>query len=145
MSLNTHHIQVRARNTDPITSRLAANELEKQQTHLQQSVERVLELLLELGPVADFELRKVFLRLFGGSDSLPTKARQWAREKGLVRNSGRMSTNPKSGRKCVVWELGRDECYLEYTFVTCPTCGHKSRETNDRVLRAHSGVHTYLK
>lgn len=115
----------RARSSDPETSHQAAFQFTQEQTTAQRSVLTVVEILLKCGPKSDFELRELWPRYWGEdkwSFTLPSKARHWAREAGLVKHDG---YTEHEGRKVRRWAIGRDpwvdqrEC--------CPTCGRPMR------------------
>jgi hypothetical protein len=118
-------ISVRARRSDPETSHQAAFEFENKQAKAQRSVATVVELLRRLGHLSDFDLRDAWELAWKGkwSFTLPSKARHWARQAGLVRHDG-FTTH--EGRKVRLWTLGRDEDFLTPPEV-CPCCGQRKR------------------
>jgi hypothetical protein len=103
-------IDVVARTTDPDTSHEAAAQLELDQTRLARSVQTVVDILAG-APLHDFDIRALWPRYWSGpfSDSLPCKARHWAREQGLVRFAG---YGAHHGRKVRLWARGRDHQFL---------------------------------
>jgi hypothetical protein len=108
----TEHIDVRARSTDPETSKQAAFEFELNQSKAQRSVATVVDILTAHGPLTDFDIRSKWETYWGGahwSYTLPSKARHWARQKGLVKHEGFGTHN---GRRVRVWALGRDDDFL---------------------------------
>jgi hypothetical protein len=105
-------IKVIARTEDPDTSHEAANDLEKDQPKLQRSVTAIARLLASYGPMTDFAIASHWAEVWPEkySESLPRKARHWAREAGLVCRDGYGSHN---GRRVIMWGLGKDESFLE--------------------------------
>lgn len=118
-------ISVRARNTDPETSHQAALAFEDDQPKAQRSILCVVEILRSYGPLSDFEIRDVWSKYWGDrkwSFTLPSKARHWAREAGLVKHNG---YGKHQGRRVRLWALGRDEVPLK---MRCECCGQKIKE-----------------
>lgn len=116
------HIDVRARNTDPETSHQAALAFEDDQPKAQRSVACVVLILKCHGALSDFEIRELWSEYWGPkpwSFTLPSKARHWAREAGLVKHSG-LGTH--QGRRVRLWDLGRDETLL-VPAAKCECCG----------------------
>ncbi len=115
--------RVIARTGDPETSQDAAEELNRDPDRLTRSIQTVVTLLGQYGPMTDFDIRAHWSEAWDGgfSFTLPCKARHWAREAGLVKWAGRNEPNPTSGYAVRVWELGRDESFLQR--VACPVCG----------------------
>ena len=114
-----NRIAVRARTTDPETSHQAALDFDGNQNKASLSVACVVMILKAYGPLSDFAIRDAWTEFWGSrawSFTLPSKARHWAREQGLVKHAG-FSTH--QGRKVRTWELGRDEAFLE----PAPRCG----------------------
>ena len=104
-------VTVRARATDPDTSREAAAAFEADEAKGARSVRTVVEILRRTGPLSDFQIRAKWAAAWAGpfSDSLPCKARHWARQQGLVQLVG----HGKHGRRKVqMWHLGADAKYL---------------------------------
>ena len=117
------HIKVRARDTDPDTSHEAAAAFEGDQTKAAGSVQTVVRILANHGPLTDFEISEYWPMYWAApfSYSLPSKARHWAREQGLVKRVGYGSHNK---RKVILWGLGKDELTEP---VCCPTCERFTR------------------
>lgn len=132
--LTFEDIKVRARTYDPTTSHEAAVALEAEQSRLHRAVDVVLELLKVQGPLADFEISPQFYEQVNGVPHLHKMARHWARQKGLVKDTGEKRVNPASNRKGIVWDLGEDKAFLSYELVRCSECGHVSRELKDPYL-----------
>lgn len=114
-------IEAHARKADPDTSHAAAAELRKDQSKLQRSVAVAVGILSAHGPLSDFQIRARWGTHWGGpfSDSLPCKARHWARQAGLVKHDG---YGKHQGRKVRLWAVGRDVAYLEDQTLRCPHC-----------------------
>lgn len=131
-----------AHTDDPETSHAAAATLNEDPARLTRAIAAVVELLTAHGPLTDFDLREHWREAWDGgfSYTLPCKARVWAREAGQVRWSGHHAKNPTSGYTVRVWELGRDDPYLERA--RCPTCGrpnlirklHRKGKSHDDVV-----------
>jgi hypothetical protein len=122
-------IEVHARKGDPETSHTAAAELAKDQTKLQRSVATVVAILQASEPVrlTDFQIRDKWAGWWHSakfSDSLPCKARHWARQAGLVRHDGYGKHN---GRKVRLWALGADVAFLADERMRCPHCNGTGR------------------
>lgn len=106
------YIHVRARSTDPDTSHEAAAQLNKEPSRLNKSVKTVVAILSESPfPLSDFQIRDSWDKHWIGSWSftLPSKARHWAREEGLVKHDGYGRHN---GRRVRLWAIGRDDAFL---------------------------------
>lgn len=106
------YIHVRARSTDPDTSHEAAAQLNKEPSRLNKSVKTVVAILSESPfPLSDFQIRDRWDKHWIGSWSftLPSKARHWAREEGLVKHDGYGRHN---GRRVRLWAFGRDDAFL---------------------------------
>lgn len=114
---------VRARTTDPETSQQAAFDFEQDQQKVARSVSTVVRILSDRPDSTDFEIREAWSRYWEGSWSftLPSKARHWAREQGLVRHSGFGSHN---GRRVRTWALGYE---LVSEPERCECCGQVIR------------------
>jgi hypothetical protein len=115
-------IQISARSTDPDTSHEAAKEFESNQDKAQRSVATVVLIMKENGSLTDFELLKFWPNYWGNlfSESLPRKARGWARAAGLVMLDGEGLNN---GRRVKKWGLGVDAKFIEsQQKVKCPCC-----------------------
>lgn len=114
-------IQVHARKADPDTSHLAAAALASDQSKLQRSVAVAVGIIAEHGPLSDFEIRSRWPTHWPGpfSDSLPCKARHWARQAGLVKHEG---YGKHQGRKVRLWAVGRDADFLADQSLRCPHC-----------------------
>lgn len=84
------HVTVRARKRDPETSREAAGALDQQQPKLQRSVAVAVQILKDHGPQDDFGLAEKWADYWPEpfSESLPRKARHWAKEAGKVKHDG---------------------------------------------------------
>lgn len=125
-------IDVRARKKDPETSHLAAAELDADQPKLQRSVSTVVAILRANEPLrlSDFQIRERWGKWWGDkfSDSLPCKARHWARQAGLVRHDGH---GKHQGRRVRLWALGRDVEFLAGERQRCPHCGGTGRVAPD--------------
>lgn len=122
-----NQISVRARTFDPETSHQAALDFENNQTKAQRSVACVVLILKDHGLLSDFQIRELWSTYWGPgvwSYTLPSKARHWAREKGLVKHGG---FGTHQGRKVRLWELGRDELFLEPA-EKCECCGQIIRK-----------------
>lgn len=97
-------IAVRARSSDPSTSKQAAAILESNQGRVSFSVEIVIQILRRYGPVlSDFDIRNHWgeFMLAKWSEGLPRMARLWAQRKNLVEQCGEGVHN---GRKCRLWK-----------------------------------------
>ena len=118
------NISVKARKFDPVTSKQAA--LDFTQTKAQKSVATVVAILSEFGPLTDFEIRDRWANHWEGpwSYTLPSKARHWAREAGLVKQSG---YGEHQTRQVIRWTTGTDSEYLA-SVSTCPCCGQKVKK-----------------
>lgn len=95
--------KVRARRRDPETSHAAAKAFKSDTAS--RSVQVVCQLLKNAKrPVTDFEIAANWIFAWGGpfSESLPRKARHWAREAGLVEHAGFAIHN---GRRVRTWRL----------------------------------------
>ncbi len=127
----TRPVRVIARSTDPETSHEAAAALEHCQTRLQRSVQTVVAILKSRGePMSDFEIGDCWPLWWGGdlfSESLPRKARHWARQAGLVRRAG---YGEHQKRKVLLWDVGRDEDFLAERTV-CECCGRPMTPKDD--------------
>ena len=79
-----------ARRNDPDTSQEAAVALAAQQAKLQRSVQTVVAILKDHGELTDFRLSELWPGYWPEpfSESLPRKARHWAREANLVEHAG---------------------------------------------------------
>ena len=120
-------IHVRARNTDPETSHQAALAFEEDQPRAQRSVACVVLILKARGPLSDFGIRDVWSEFWGAkawSFTLPSKARHWARQQGLVKHSG---FGKHQGRQVRLWSLGRDDMFLTPA-KRCECCGQPIRK-----------------
>lgn len=120
--IGMNHITVRARNTDPETSHQAALDFEGNQSKASLSVACVVLILQARGPMTDFGLRDAWTQFWGSrawSFTLPSKARHWAREQGLVKHAG---FGTHQGRRVRLWALGRDDKFLEPA-PRCECCG----------------------
>jgi hypothetical protein len=97
-----------ARATDPDTSHAAAKEFNADKAKKSNSVKTVIAILAEHGTLTDFQIRALWPTYWGPhfSDSLPCKARHWARLAGEVRHVG-YSTH--QGRKVRTWEIGKEK------------------------------------
>lgn len=94
---------VRARRRDPETSKEAAAAFAPKSA--QRSVETVVQLLREAGrPLSDFEIAARWASYWGAaySESLPRKARHWAREANRVKHDG---YGEHQGRKVRLWSI----------------------------------------
>lgn len=123
-----NHVTVRARTTDPETSHQAALDFEGNQNKASLSVACVVMILKAYGPLSDFAIRDAWTEFWGSkawSFTLPSKARHWAREQGLVKHAG-FSTH--QGRKVRTWSLGRDEAFLAPA-PRCECCGQVIRKS----------------
>lgn len=120
-------VRVRARKTDPETSHQAALEFEQDQTKAQRSVATVAEMILKHGPMTDFQIREYWPRFWIGSWSytLPSKARHWARQAGIIKHVG---FGQHQGRRVRLWGMGRDNEFLAPPEL-CPHCGHPMKPT----------------
>lgn len=115
-------IHVRARTTDPETSHQAALDFEGKQTKAQRSVSCVVLILKDHGPMSDFDLRNHWDAYWGPnrwSFTLPSKARHWARQQGLVKHTG---FGEHQGRRVRLWGLGLDENLFKPA-PRCECCG----------------------
>lgn len=120
------HVSVRARTSDPETSKQAALDFENNQSKAQRSVACVVLILKDHGALSDFQIRELWASYWGAaawSYTLPSKARHWAREAGLVKHAG---FGEHQGRQVRVWNLGRDDIFLQPETV-CECCGQKIR------------------
>jgi hypothetical protein len=119
-------ISVRARRSDPETSHQAALDFESNQPKAQMSVACVMLILKQYGkPMSDFQIREVWPKFWGKAYSytLPSKARHWAREAGLVKHDG---FGVHYGRQVRTWSIGRDNLFLTPDAI-CECCGQKIR------------------
>ena len=119
-------IEVRARNTDPETSHQAALDFEGNQSKAQRSVACVTLILKDHGALSDFAIRDLWAAYWGSpawSYTLPSKARHWAREQGLVKHDG---FGEHQGRRVRLWALGRDDTFLQPPCI-CSECGQTIR------------------
>ena len=93
-----------ARQTDPETSHEAAAAFDGSKAA--RSIQTVTR-ILATGPMTDFQIRDAWTANWQGpwSFTLPSKARHWARQAGLVRHAGFAQHN---GRKVRTWELGKE-------------------------------------
>jgi hypothetical protein len=101
-----------ARRSDPETSHAAAAEVTAKDT-AQRSVKAVVTLLRAAGePLNDFQIHSLWPEVWDGpfSESLPRKARHWAREAGEVMHAG---FGQHQGRRVRVWTVGRDGEFLK--------------------------------
>lgn len=115
-------ILISARTTDPETSHDAHEAFGQQRA--EKAMTRVVSLLREYGPMMDCEIEERFFQRWEGSRTLPGKARHWARQAGLVKDSGRTAVNPKTNHRQIVWELGEDTEFLYLLHAAkCPLCG----------------------
>lgn len=116
-------IDIRARRSDPETSHQAA--LAFDQPKAQRSVACVVLILKDGGAMTDFQIRACWTGYWGSvaSFTLPSKARHWAREQGLVKHAG---FGTHQGRRVRLWSLGRDESFLTPVEL-CPCCKQKIR------------------
>lgn len=98
----TPPVKVRARRTDPDTSREAAEALDAQKPKLQRSVETVIQILREHGPLDDFGIAEKWGAYWKApfSESLPRKARLWAGKR--VKHDGYTEHH---GRRVRRWTL----------------------------------------
>jgi len=115
-------IQVRARSTDPDTSHQAALAFESKQSKARRSVAVVVKILADHpAGLTDFEIREKWEAYWGPgwSYTLPSKARLWAREEGLVKHVGYGVNGARRVRK---WGLGNDLLQKKARRV-CPHCG----------------------
>lgn len=118
------HVTVRARNTDPETSHQAALDFENNQSQASRSIACVVLILKELGPMTDFDIRSKWESYWGTgkwSFTLPSKARHWAREQGLVKHAG---FGTHQNRRVRLWAIGRDDKFLEPA-PRCECCGQR--------------------
>jgi hypothetical protein len=116
---------LRARTSDPPTSRAAMETYEVEKVSEAMAVVRAL-LREHPGGLADFELAARFPARYGRPChvSLHQQARNQLRNRGLVRASGRLQHNPTSGMQQIVWEA----CEAAPPALhRCPTCGHVAR------------------
>ena len=121
-------IIVKARATDPETSHAAAHEFSRNQKKIQRSIDTVVTILNLHGLLSDFGIREKWAEYWGPgkwSYTLPSKARHWARGKGLVKRDGH---GIHLGRKVIMWSIGRDEAFLDESAPVCPTCGRKLKK-----------------
>lgn len=107
MSRAVKRIIVVARRNDPETSHQAAFAFSKDQKKASRSVTTAVAILEAHGPLSDFQIRALWPNFWEGpfSDSLPCKARHWAREQGLVKHIGYADHH---GRTVRTWGIGRD-------------------------------------
>lgn len=104
LAINFDAPRVRARRTDPETSRDAAAAFDAS-GKVQPSVAAVVALLKSSGlPLHDFEIAARWPSFWGRahSESLPRKARHWAKEAGLVQHEG---FGEHQGRRVRLWIL----------------------------------------
>ena len=117
-------ISVRARKSDPETSRDAADDFDSKQEKAQRSVQAVVLVLRRYGPLTDFQIQDLWSRYWEGpfSNSLPRKARHWARQAALVKHEGYGKHQGRTVRK---WALGADLAYFDEQVKAkkCPHCG----------------------
>ena len=118
------HVAVRARRDDPETSQQAAFAFEANQTNAQRSVQVVVAILKAAAhPLTDFEIAERWRDAWGSdkfSESLPRKARHWARQQGLVCHSG-FAQHGK--RRVRTWSVGADVIFHSRAPVRCTHCG----------------------
>ena len=127
---SVNHITVRARNTDPETSHQAALDFEGNQSKASLSVACVVLILQDRGPLTDFGLRDAWTEFWGSREwsfTLPSKARHWAREQGLVKHAG---FGEHQGRRVRLWALGRDDQFLAPA-PRCECCGQPIRKKEE--------------
>lgn len=100
--------RVVARTTDPETSHEAARAFDNELGKVSRSIRAAVQILTEHGELSDFDIRGLWPAYWDGpwSDSLPCKARHWARQAGLVRHVGFKKHN---GRNVRTWALGSEE------------------------------------
>jgi hypothetical protein len=121
---------LQARAGDPETSHaaMAAYDVERLKT----AADLVVRLHRAHGPLADFELKRLFDVAFDGPccDHLYRQARSAARDRGQIRDSGARTVNPETNRRQVLWEYC-DEAPL--TIRRCGECGHVLRSGKPQV------------
>jgi hypothetical protein len=118
-----------ARTSDPETSHAAAEAYDR--TRLGSAMALAVELHRAPGGLADYEYRALFAARFPGPccDHLYQQARSSARDKGLIRDSGRRARNPITQRLQVVWEA----CDAPPPAIEkCAACGHVLRRREAR-------------
>lgn len=87
---------------DPDTSRHAAERVSECLTQLQ---ERVLRLLMDLGPMTDHELHAAYVHRYGPAAYVtPAKRRGELRDQGRVADTGERRIVPTTGSLAVVWK-----------------------------------------
>lgn len=98
--------QIQARTTDPETSHEAAALVGQSQA--QRSVRAVVKILTGSGPLSDFQIRALWPSYWDGrwSFTLPSKARHWARQRGLVKHAG---YGIHEGRRVRLWAIGKED------------------------------------
>ena len=81
---------VRARKRDPETSHEAAAAFAAKEGKVQRSVQAAVAILRAHGPLTDFQISAHWAEVWPEpfSESLPRKARHWARQAGLVEHEG---------------------------------------------------------
>lgn len=90
-----------ARNTDPVTSHEAADQVQPSLNELQ---ENVLLAMVDLGPATDEDLTEYCAKLLGErGESTYRSRRSWLTRHRLVKNSGRKKI--QDGTKRILWEL----------------------------------------
>lgn len=137
MSLPSRPIVVTARTSDPETSHEAAGATGRDQSKAQRSVQTVVSILKLYGSLTDFEIRDAWTVVWGRdpwSFTLPSKARHWARQAGLVKHVG---YSMHEGRRVRTWGLGKEwavDWSKVKTETRCPHCGsiqrNKFKETS---------------
>lgn len=113
-------IEVSARRNDPDTSHAAAASMDTDRRRVTRSMNTVVRIMTDHGDMTDFTLIEHWRHYWneGWSHSLPSKARHWARQAGLVK---RVGYGKHQGRKVILWGLGKDEEYLQH-LEFCPMC-----------------------
>jgi hypothetical protein len=104
-----------ARHGDPDTSHKSMREFDRET--MKNAMNRVVALLKNQGPMADFELREAF----GVEGHAYRQARSMARDQGKIIDTADRRMNPKTKRWQIVWAYCEGE---PPTIRKCPECGH---------------------
>ena len=118
-------LELHARTGDPATSHAAMAAYDRQK--MENAAALVVDLHRRYGPMADYQLRTRFAAEWTLCDqSLYRQARNQARNKGLIRDSGQRVVCPETQRRQVVWEACDAPAPLVHR---CPTCGKLTRRS----------------